>query len=145
MCDTTDYHIILRLSHVLVVVQAGGEGEVVRKDAGSKENWGSPKPKKTKEEIREGPQGRGDQAWIKGQLGNSEKRQPNRKKLSNSQETKSREKARIWYLATREPLEMAAQRRGWVRKLYLVLKQGGGRLDVKAVSSVSPSLSISCV
>lgn len=51
MCDTTDYHIILQLSHVLVVVQAGGEGEVVRKDAGSKENWGSPKPKKTKEEI----------------------------------------------------------------------------------------------
>lgn len=64
------------------------------------------------------------QAWIEGQLGNAEKRQPSRKKLSNSQETKSREKARIWYLAIREPLiRDGCTVKGLVRKLYLVLKQ----------------------
>lgn len=41
------------------MVQVGGVGEVARKDVGSKENWGRPKPEKTKEEIERDLEGEG--------------------------------------------------------------------------------------
>lgn len=129
-----------------MVVQVRGVGEAARKDSRSKENWGNPTPEMTKEEIEWDLEGEGTKLGSRDSLETQRRDSLAGRSCQTARKLKVGRKLEIWYLETREPLiRDGCTVKGVVRKLYLVLKQGVGRLDMKAVFSVSPSLSLSCV